>query len=402
MPIAIALWSVVVKPGKTVSVIPQGDLVITNAALGTELADPTGRTSVKLTYMRPADDKSDDEDEDEEGYEDEDKDDDDDVQVETVLCSLTPGKTEQCTLNLTLEEEYEVLLEVVGKNEVHLSGNYIGTLLGVNQNICADQGRDEVPYNDESDLEDDYALGEVSSDVEMNPEDMLDLPSDEDEDGGRFEEVTSDHEAELAKSAKRPRDSDATENEPLAGDKTSKKKAKKLKAENGAAVPVSASAADGDAPKKSDKKEKKDKKAAKKDVESKSSEPKKEAGQEADAKQKQGDKDSLRELPNGLKIQDAKVGDGPQVKKGMKVSMRYVGKLPNGKIFDSNTKGKPFTFKLGVGEVIKGWDEGVAGMKVGGERLLIIPPSLGYGNRKLDGIPPNSTLRFEIKLLGMK
>jgi len=86
----------------------------------------------------------------------------------------------------------------------------------------------------------------------------------------------------------------------------------------------------------------------------------------------------------------------------MKVSMRYVGKLPNGKIFDSNTKGKPFTFKLGVGEVIKGWDEGVAGMKVGGERLLIIPPSLGYGNRKLDGIPPNSTLRFEIKLLDMK
>jgi len=108
-----------------------------------------------------------------------------------------------------------------------------------------------------------------------------------------------------------------------------------LKAENGAAVPVSTSAADGDAPKKGDKKEKKDKKA-KKDVESK-----KEEGQEVDAKQKQGDKGSLRELPSGLKISDAKVGDGPQVKKGMKVSMRYVGKLPNGKIFDSNTKGKP-------------------------------------------------------------
>jgi len=366
----------VVKPGKPVSVLPPADLVITNAALGTELADPLGRTSLKLTYMRPVR---------EHDEEDEDEDEDDGAaHVETVLCSLTPEKTEQCTLNLTFGEEDEILLEVVGKNEVHLAGNYI------------DQGQDEDPYNDESELEDDYALDEVSSDVEMNPEDMLDLPSDENEDGERFEEVTSDHEAELAKSAKRPRESDATENEPIAGDKASKKKAKKLKAENGAAVPVPASTADADAPKKGDKKDKKDKKA-KKDVESK-----KEEGQKADAKQKQGDKGSLRELPGGLKIQDGEAGDGPQAKKGMKVSMRYVGKLPNGKIFDSNTKGKPFTFTLGAGEVIKGWDEGVPGMKVGGERLLIIPPSLGYGKRKLDGIPPNSTLRFEIKLLDMK
>jgi len=124
--------------------------------------------------------------------------------------------------------------------------------------------------------------------------------------------------------------------------------------------------------------------------------------EEGDAKQKQGDKGSLRELSNGLKIQDAIVGNGPQAKTGMKVSMRYIGKLPNGKVFDSNTKGKPFTFRLGAGEVIKGWDEGVAGMKVGGERLLIIPPSLGYGSRKMDSIPPNSTLKFEVKLVDMK
>jgi len=82
--------------------------------------------------------------------------------------------------------------------------------------------------------------------------------------------------------------------------------------------------------------------------------------------------------------------------------MRYIGKLENGEIFDSNTKGKPFTFRLGAGEVIKGWDQGLEGMKLGGERLLIIPPSLGYGKRKMDGIPPNSTLRFEVKLVDMK
>jgi FK506-binding nuclear protein len=384
MPIAVALWSTVVKPGQALSVIPQGDLVITNAALGAELADPSGRTSVKLTYMRPVKVTDDDEDDEEK--------DDEDVQVETVLCSLTPGKIEQCTLNLTFEEDDEFLLEVVGKNEVHLSGNYI------------DQAPDQIPYNDESELEteSDHALDEVSSDVEMNPEDLADILGDEDEDededddAKRFEEVPSDHEAKTLKSTKRRRVSDTVEHEPVPGDKTSKK-AKKLKAENGAAVPVSADAG-VDA---QNKREKKDKKA-KKGVESKEGDSKKEEGKGGDVEQKKGDKGAMRELPNGLKIQDAKLGDGPQAKSGMKVNMRYIGKLLDGKVFDSNKSGKPFSFRLGAGEVIKGWDEGVAGMKVGGERLLIVPPPLGYGKRKMGDIPPNSTLRFEVKLLDIK
>ncbi|KAI0278477.1 hypothetical protein BGY98DRAFT_973732 [Russula aff. rugulosa BPL654] len=366
MPIAVALWSTVVKPGEAVSIVPQSDLVITNAALGAELADASGRTSVKLTYLRPVKVTDDDEDDDEKDDED-----DGDAQVETVLCSLTPGKIEQCTLNLTFEEDDEFLLEVVGKNEVHLSGNYI------------DQAPDQVPYNDESELEteSDHALDEVSSDVEMNPEDLANILGDDDEDEEevvkRFEEVLSDHDAEAAKSAKRRRVSDTVEQEPVAGEKPSKK-AKKLKAENGAAVP------------------------SKKGIESKEGDTKKEEGKGDDVKQKQGDKGAMRELPSGLKIQDAKVGDGPQAKSGMRVNMRYVGKLLDGKVFDSNTKGKPFSFRLGGGEVIKGWDEGIVGMKVGGERLLIVPPSLGYGKRKTSGIPPSSTLRFEVKLLEIK
>lgn len=131
--------------------------------------------------------------------------------------------------------------------------------------------------------------------------------------------------------------SDTVEDKPVAGDKASKK-SKKLKAENGAAVPVSADAdADADTQKKGEKKDKK----AKKGVQFKEGDSKKEEGKGGDVKQKQGDKGSMRELPNGLKIQDAKVGDGPQAKSGAKVKMRYVGKLQNGKIFDSNTKGKP-------------------------------------------------------------
>jgi FK506-binding nuclear protein len=82
-------------------------------------------------------------------------------------------------------------------------------------------------------------------------------------------------------------------------------------------------------------------------------------------------------LPSGLKIIDTKVGQGADAKAGQSVSMRYIGKLNNGKVFDSNTKGKPFNFKLGRGEVIKGWDEGIKGMKLGGERKLIVPANLG-------------------------
>ncbi|RVD85981.1 uncharacterized protein DFL_004278 [Arthrobotrys flagrans] len=105
---------------------------------------------------------------------------------------------------------------------------------------------------------------------------------------------------------------------------------------------------------------------------------------------------------DGVKIEDHKLGTGPEAKKGQKVSMRYIGKLTDGKVFDSNKKGKPFTFNLGKGDVIKGWDIGVAGMKVGGERKLVIPPNLAYGNKALPGIPKNSTLVFEVKLLEIK
>lgn len=86
-------------------------------------------------------------------------------------------------------------------------------------------------------------------------------------------------------------------------------------------------------------------------------------------------------LPSGVKIEDRKVGSGPQAKAGNRLGMRYVGRLQNGKQFDANTKGKPFSFRLGKGEVIGGWDEGLKGMQVGGERRLTIPPKMGYGAR---------------------
>ena len=107
---------------------------------------------------------------------------------------------------------------------------------------------------------------------------------------------------------------------------------------------------------------------------------------------------------DGLKYWDVKVGTGATATPGHKVKVNYTGWLTNGKQFDSSVGRQPFEFQLGAGQVIKGWDEGVAGMKVGGKRRLEIPPALGYGSRGVGGglIPPNSTLLFDVELLDVK
>ncbi|TFY83012.1 hypothetical protein EWM64_g1005 [Hericium alpestre] len=342
MVVAVAVWSLAVTPGEPQAFTPQADVRITNVALGDELKDEISRTTVKLHYSKPVN-VDDDEAEEAQG-----------ALETTVLGSLIPGKIEQSVVNVVLEEEEEFLFEVVGKNTVYLTGNYI------------DQAPDNVPFNDESEgEEDDFDLRDVSSDVDVGMDELDEI-----------EEAPS-------KSLKRPRGSDVAMETGEPSEKLSKsqqKKAKKLKAENGAPVPVE------------EKSEAKTNGATKKEKKEKKEEKKEKAASEGD----------MKVLPSGLRIKDVKVGTGPQAKKGQAVSMRYVGKLQNGKVFDSNTKGKPFTFKLGKGEVIKGWDEGIAGMQAGGERLLIVPPKLAYGSSKSGPIPANSTLTFECKLVDLK
>ncbi len=120
--------------------------------------------------------------------------------------------------------------------------------------------------------------------------------------------------------------------------------------------------------------------------------------------QNMGAEPQEQQTASGLRYVDHGGGGGPAAKAGDRVSVHYTGSLENGRKFDSSRdRNEPFEFGLGRGQVIKGWDEGVAGMKVGGRRTLIIPSDLGYGSRGAGGvIPPDATLIFDVELLGIR
>lgn len=380
MVVAIAPWSIDLQPGKKEVFVPQGDVQIKNAALSDVLADETGRTTIKFAYPSLVVDMDDDED-------DEDDKSEEGKVTTIVLCSLTPGKIEQASCEIILEQDVEYVFELVGKNPVYLYGNYIDQ-----EPVDQPPTGSDMDSEFDSEDEDAYNLDEVSSDVEVEVDvDEADL----EEDAGRFEELEDEKmdvakpvEKDDKKSLKRPRESDATETDEAKLSKSQKKKlAKKLKAEGGNAAPPPT-----EKPREEGKKEEKKQKKDKKETNEK----------EGEAKSKDSDKKQSRVLEGGVKVRDVKIGNGKMAKKGDKVSVRYIGKLTNGTIFDKNTKGTPFAFTIGAGDVIKGWDIGIAGMQIDGEREVTVPPSMGYGKKKMQDIPANSTLVFEVKLLSIK
>jgi FKBP-type peptidyl-prolyl cis-trans isomerase len=111
---------------------------------------------------------------------------------------------------------------------------------------------------------------------------------------------------------------------------------------------------------------------------------------------------SMTRTASGMYYSDLAVGTGAVAQSGKTVGVYYKGSLPNGRVFDSLSSGTPFSFTVGIGEVIRGFDEGVTGMKVGGKRLMVIPPALGYGNQAAGSIPANSILVFEVTLVSVQ
>ncbi|CAI6335533.1 unnamed protein product [Periconia digitata] len=327
---------------------------------------------------------------------DDDSESDDEVQ-ELVLCTLNPDTHSQQTLEITVREGEEVYFVAVGGYDIFLTGNYV---------VVDDED------DSEDDEDDEYGMGyggdedDLSEELSESEEDELDGLEDP-----RITEVDSEDEEapKLVKSDKKGKKRPAEEEEDATlddlisktkndapatnGEKLSKKQAKKLKNNEGQAVAAAES-----------KKEAKDK------AEAPGSDKKKvqfaknlEQGPTGSPKVQ----DAKKETPkgprnvNGVVIDDKKDGKGRPAKKGDRIEMRYIGKLKNGKQFDANKKGKPFSFKLGVGEVIKGWDIGVLGMTAGSERRLTIPAKHAYGSKALPGIPANSELTFDIKCISV-
>jgi len=299
----------------------------------------------------------------EESEEDEDEEEDEipeDTEPVTLL-TLSPSSQFQQPIDLYIAPTEGVTFRVVGSYPIHLSGNIVDHPI-TQELIAAEEGEE-----DDEDDEDDEDEDEEEDDEDIP--DAIDVEALDDEDDDDEEEEEDDDESESDVEVDSLDEIDDDGNETRIQEVVSEQKPKKRASEESTAQ---------------DKKKVKFSDALEKGPEASES------------------KFHTKKLDGGVVIEDRTPGDGPSAKRGSRVSMRYVGKLANGKVFDKNTSGKPFTFSLGIGEVIRGWDIGIAGMKAGGERRIIIPAPMAYGKRSLPGIPKNSELRFDVKCLSIK
>ncbi|RYO99802.1 hypothetical protein DL764_006695 [Monosporascus ibericus] len=344
-------------------------------------AKPNGK-KVNKKGKEPATSSDDDED-------DEDEDDEDGLDMEElVVCTLDTERNYQQPLDITIAPNEKVFFVVKGTHTVHLTGNYI---IDATEDISSDEEDDEEQGYGFIDGIDDYDSEESEVDELDDIQDprVTEIESDEEE---APKLVAAD--AKKGKNKRRAEDEGQGLDEMIAKSgaaaetKLSKKQQKKLKNNKGEAVAAEEAK---EAPVKGDKKVQFAKNLEQGPTGSTAAEKPAAKGTSLGVK-----------VVQGVTVDDRKLGTGRAVKKGDRVDVRYIGKLQDGKVFDSNKKGKPFSFKAGDGQVIKGWDIGIVGMSVGGERRLTIPAHLAYGSKSLPGIPANSQLIFDVKLLGIK
>ncbi|TPX68737.1 hypothetical protein SpCBS45565_g02915 [Spizellomyces sp. 'palustris'] len=385
------IWGLTVEAGKEYSQIVDDSFCITMAALGAQLPKNGGRTSISIKIH----DK------------------------EFAVCSLTPGKIEQQVLDLTLLEGQEVTIKGTGNCPVDLTGNYLvdpydesddeDDLSMEIDDMDSEEGEGWEDMDEEDDEEEEDDDDEEDTDIAAQLDAALkskrklpEIPSSKTTKKAKIVEVEESEEAAVAKTngasttpAKKNAKTDAKKDTPAKKEvpaknasakketATTKKEARTPKPESSkkAETPVSAKA------------------VAKQQQKEQAATPKEQKAE----KPAETPKSTKKTLGNGLVVEDVTVGTGTKAKAGKKVGVRYIGRLTNGKVFDSNTKGSPFIFRLGAGEVIRGWDLGVNGMNIGGVRKLTIPASLAYGSRGAPpDIPPNATLEFEVKLLEVR
>lgn len=322
------------------------------------------------------DEEDDDEDEDDEEDDDEDEDDEDDDVSEYIVCTLSPKHQYQQTLDLTITPDEEVYFVVTGSYPIHLTGNYI--------EHPADQD-DEDYDDDDEDYDDEYDLSPDEDEI------IYGAPLDDDDEEEESDEEETPKIEEIIEEKEKETET-AKESKKRVAEEPTSKKSKKAKKDEKKSVQFSKELEQG--PTGSTLVENNNKKS------NASTKDKKDTSVNDDGDKKK--KFPTKTLLGGVITEDRKIGSGATAKSGNKVGIRYIGKLKNGKVFDKNTSGKPFSFKLGKGECIKGFDLGVTGMAVGGERRVIIPPKMGYGSQALPGIPANSELTFDIKLVSLK
>jgi len=296
-----------------------------------------------------------------------------------AICSLSANGVASCSLDTNFEKGQIITFKVNGNHVVHLTGYFVDSMLADSDNESDDDEEGEEDEEDE----------EINSD-EMVFEDDDDEDDDEDEEEEDEEDV--DEQKILAAAAlahKRKLETQQKAQEPV----------KKNKIEQPAIT--KAQLVNNQSPAKKDSPQQQTPTKAAPAAKPAASPAKKPAASPvaaAPSPKPEEKKKGLVTLKNGLQYEDIQIGTGPSPVSGKRISVKYLGKLANGKTFDSSLN-KPFSFRLGVGEVIKGWDLGFAGMKVGGKRRLVIPAALGYGSRGAPpSIPGNATLIFEVEL----
>ncbi|KAF9546937.1 peptidylprolyl isomerase fpr4 [Mortierella hygrophila] len=380
----LGFWGLTILPDKTYTQIVDNPFKVSMAALDEETKP--GRTSLRVSVNNKS----------------------------QVLCSLIPGSVDQQKLDLAFAEGEEITFSVTGDNVVHLSGNYLP------DTGAQDGDEDEDDYDEEDD--DMYGGYDQDDDgnivISQGTKRLADLIGDEDED----EDSEDDPDFTGEDDEEDEDDSDDDDDEESSNPYAAQAEGDEDDSEEEDDDEDDEVEIDGDDDEDEDGDDDED---DSEDDEDEEPEPVKKEAAPATKKQKVSEEKAIpikpkkevtpakakeepkkahkKTLPNGLVIEDTKTGEGARAKSGKKIGMRYIGRLENGKVFDKNTSGKPFSFKLGAGEVIKGWDFGIQGMQLNGERRLTIPPALAYGAQGAPpDIPRNATLVFEVKLVSLK